>query len=256
MKFKEIFEKYWFAIITGIASGLVVSGGLLIKNIWISAAIIFVFAVLMTLILSLFGMIDSKVKNARKTKQQSKRINWCCLILWFILIVICSYLLVLYLQWNFTLYHESGHLQACKAVNISCELNGKSFSEYLSFSNYNIFKLNQDSVDMNVTPKNMTQFCNLSEPQIQLIRIAGFRNDFKIILLFSGLMVIESLLFLWVFFFIPIKNKKLRLYLVIAFTFLIAMTSLILFHKIMQTQSYFSKNIGDLFYYPCRILLK
>ncbi len=64
--FKNIFTKYWDNIIIGIVAGLVVYYGIKISNGLVSALMIFIFAIILTFIYSLFVLIDKKYKMDNK----------------------------------------------------------------------------------------------------------------------------------------------------------------------------------------------
>jgi len=163
------------------------------------------------------------------------------------------------LNWYFTKYHEEGHMKACKTVDIHCTLKDKSFSEYVSFSIYNLIKNPGKAVsEMEVIPENISEFCELSFAQQQLIRVGGFRNDLKVIKTIQYLLLIESIIFLGGLGYIGLllTKKKIRLnqallILIILFAFVL-LTVMLLNLKITLLESYFTKNfIGDLFYFPC-----
>ncbi|HLC56617.1 MAG TPA: hypothetical protein VJJ23_05250 [Candidatus Nanoarchaeia archaeon] len=64
--FKNTFTKYWDNVITGIIAGFLVYYGTKINNGFVSALVIFIFAIILTFIYSLFVWLDKKHKIDNK----------------------------------------------------------------------------------------------------------------------------------------------------------------------------------------------
>lgn len=171
-----------------------------------------------------------------------------------ILVSICfaivAYIIIIFILWISTLYHEAGHMQACNSLNIFCQENLKSFSEYVTFMHKNFFLPAGSFATMSIQP-NETEFCNLSNQEQQLIRVGGFRRDIFVSFAILSILVIEIVLFTYSLSRIYQKKKKPRFRFFLFWGLLGFSTVLILYLILGQLSSYFLKNVGDLFYFPC-----
>ncbi len=170
-------------------------------------------------------------------------------ILLAIVTIILAYFLIMLLLWASAIYHEEGHLQACKIVGIACEPQIKSFPEYLLFKSKGLIFGPMYSKEMNMTFEEK-EFCNLTEQQKQLIRVSGFRTNLLILSSFTFCLFLLTGLFGVIYlsqnFF---KKSRSTLLKITGWGILVIIT--IISILALQMTSYFMVDLGDLFYFPC-----
>ncbi|MDP4012722.1 MAG: hypothetical protein Q8R00_03910 [Candidatus Nanoarchaeia archaeon] len=149
-------------------------------------------------------------------------------------------------------YHEGGHLTACEEKNISCEEVSFSLSSS-KISNLNLWKIFTSipyDYGVEVRP-NITEFCSLTKTERQEIRLAGIRNDFKVVmwLVVLSLIVNFSLLILWISGY----NEKYKWATCTSIVLnLISITlTFMLIKQLLQINYHLSIDTGDLYFFVC-----